>query len=134
MFLRSTASGLALFTCLIAGGCARPAAAGPQAQPSPEPDRVEVPRVIVTPGGTTSVDELFSTAMRSLDARDYVTAGEGFRRVYEVDPDGPLADEALFWRGTAQDLGAEPAQALRTYELLSSRFPQSARTRTVLVR
>jgi tetratricopeptide (TPR) repeat protein len=72
--------------------------------------------------------------MRALDARNYAAAAEGFRRVYELDPDGPLADEALFWRGTAQDLGAESALALRTYELLSSRFPNSARTRTALVR
>src|SRR6187402_232345 len=135
MFLRSAASRLALFACLAMDGCARPAptAPGTPAQPSP-PERVEVPRVIVTPAGTTSVDELFSAAMRSLDGRDYAAAGERFRRVYELDPDGPLADESLFWRGTAQDLGAEPAEALRTYELLSSRFPNSARTRTALVR
>ena len=133
MFLRS--AGFALLACLATGGCARPAPTAPDAALQPSaPDRVEVPRVIVTPDATTSVDELFSTAMRSLDGRDYAAAGEGLRRVYELDPDGPLAAEALFWRGTAQDLGAEPAEALRTYELLSSRFPNSARTRTALVR
>lgn len=72
--------------------------------------------------------------MGALDARDYARADAGFQRVYELDPDGPRADEALFWRGTAQDLGAHPADALRTYELLSSRFPRSVHTRTALVR
>jgi len=93
-----------------------------------------VPRVVVTPESATSIDELFVGAMSALDARDYATADAGFRRVYELDPEGPRADEALYWRGTAQDLGARPADALRTYELLSSRFPNSAHARTALVR
>lgn len=116
------------------GGCAHPTPAPEVATQASAPEQVEVPSVVVTPETATSIDELFAAAMSALDARDYSKADTGFRRVYEIDPAGPRAAEALFWLGTAQDLGARPADALRTYELLSSRFPNSAHTRTAMVR
>ncbi|HEY6727921.1 MAG TPA: hypothetical protein VI197_28125, partial [Polyangiaceae bacterium] len=115
------------------GGCSHPPLPT-HAPPPTSGERVEVPRVVVTPDTVTSIDELYATATRALDARDYPRAASGFQRVYELDPNGPRADEALFWRGTAQDLDARPPEALRIYELLSSRFPNSPHTRTALVR
>lgn len=123
----------ALVALAAAGGCAHPSRA-PEALAPTSAERIEVPRVVVTPEAVTSVDELYANAQRALDAHDYTAAAAGFQRVYELEPDGALADEALFWRGTAQDLGARVVDALRTYELLSRRFPDSPRTRTVLVR
>src|SRR5688572_2069622 len=133
MFRHPVALGLSLVAFCAVGGCAHPLPA-PQAPAPTSSERVEVPRVVVTPDTVTSVDELYATARRALDARDYPAAASGLQRVYELDPNGPLADEALFWRGTAQDLDARPPEALRTYELLSSRFPDSPHTRTALVR
>lgn len=123
----------ALVALAAAGGCVHPSRA-PEALAPTSAERIEVPRVVVTPEAVTSVDELYANAQRALDAHDYTAAAAGFQRVYELEPDGALADEALFWRGTAQDLGARVVDALRTYELLSRRFPDSPRTRTVLVR
>lgn len=117
----------------IVGGCAHPPQP-PEAPARAAGERVEVPRVVVTPATVSSVDELYAAASRALDAHEYAEAASRFQRVYELDPEGPLADEALFWLGTAQDLAAKPPDALRSYELLSNRFPESPHTRTALVR
>ena len=133
MFRHPLAFAAAFVALTVAGGCAHPTPA-PQVPAHTSTERVEVPRVVVTPDAVTSVDELFSNATLAFDARDYPAAAAGFQRVYELEPDGSLADEALFWQGTAQDLAARPAEALRTYELLNSRFPNSPHTRTAVVR
>lgn len=117
----------------IVGGCAHPPQP-PEAPARAAGERVEVPRVVVTPATVSSVDELYAAASRALDAHEYAEAASRFQRVYELDPEGPLADDALFWLGTAQDLAAKPPDALRSYELLSNRFPESPHTRTALVR
>jgi hypothetical protein len=52
----------------------------------------------------------------------------------ELDPEGPLADDALFQAGAAYDLGAELEVAARRYEDLARRFPRSELARPALAR
>ena len=134
MFRHPAAFGSFLVVFVAAAGCAHPTPEPQTVTQAAAPERVEVPRMVVTPDSVTSIDELFASATRALEAHDYPAAAHAFRRVYELDADGPRADAALFWGATAQDLDARPAEALRTYELLSSRFPSSPHTRTALVR
>lgn len=124
---------LAAVTLTLAG-CGHSAAVEPTSPATPPPERIEVPRVIVTPETATSVDELFARGQGHLEAQRYPEAARDFERVYTLDPRGPLADDALFGQASAYDLGASPDKALQTYQSLASRFPISGHARTALVR
>lgn len=116
------------------GGCGHATTVPVRAPAAQTPERIEVPRVIVTPDSATSIDELFARAQGNLDAQRYAEAVTDFERVYELDPRGPLAADALFGQASAYDLGAHPIQALQSYQALASRFPASTHARTALVR
>ncbi|MDI6857891.1 MAG: transglycosylase SLT domain-containing protein [Dehalococcoidia bacterium] len=48
--------------------------------------------------------------------REYATA-------YEMAPEAPLADDALWWRGRLLEKGGRLEEALEVYELISSEYP-----------
>ena len=126
-------AGYLLIWALAAVGCAAHAGPAPTHPPRAE-QPVLVARQVITPHQTTSIDELYEEARTSLDAQEYATAWQKFDRVYQLDPRGPRAEQALFFAGTASDLGSEPVRALRTYESFASLFPDAPLAREALLR
>ena len=127
--------------CVLAlAGCApaqRPGPAhpvAPAAARSSGPVRVEVPRTIVTPVDAASIPQLYDRARARLRAGDAAGAAKAFERVFDLDPDGDLADDSLFEAGEAWERAGDREAALARYEQTARRFPKSDLGRAALVR
>ena len=112
------AGALLLVACGGDPGLARPPAA---------PSQIEVPRIIVTPTTTQGLDELFAAGQGAAARGDLHRAAADFDRVASLEPQGPLAPEALFLAAEAYDSLHEHAPALDRYEAVVARFPRHAR-------
>lgn len=126
---------------LLTVSCAVLAACGvrvPAVAPSPRntpalapPPTTVLPRTVVTPDSATSADELLA---RGLSSADCHASQEYFERAYTLDPNGPLAEEALYRWADALDACAALEPALDRYEQVVRRFPDGRFARPSLVR
>ncbi|HMJ14481.1 MAG TPA: hypothetical protein VK524_23860 [Polyangiaceae bacterium] len=114
-------------------GCA---ANGTQAakNASANPERVTLPRTVITPYGAASVDELYQAATADLLAGRYERAAQGFDRLYQLDPQGRLAPHALLQAGSALDQAGKLEQAADRYRELAQRFADHELAREALLR
>ncbi|HEV8245888.1 MAG TPA: tetratricopeptide repeat protein, partial [Polyangiaceae bacterium] len=110
------------------------AAATPQPSSSAKPQVVELPRQLVTPQDATSVSELFAMGEQRARAGDLRGAAAALDRAYELDPNGPQAEDAWFRAAEAWDLLKDNEQALARYEQVARRFPTRELGRESLVR
>jgi TolA-binding protein len=69
----------------------------------------------------------YDDAWDALREHDYKKAAEGFARVSNDAPAGPLADEAMFWRATALARGGDAAAAMSAFRRLLDAYPKSPR-------
>jgi len=113
------AGALLLIACGEQPGVGRPAAA--------PASTVEVPRIVVTPTATASLDELFAAGQGAAARGDLRRAAADFDRVAALEPLGPLAPEALFLAAEAHDSLHEHVAALDRYEAVVDRYPRHAR-------
>lgn len=117
---------------LVASGCA--ARHGADAPRAPEPRTIAVPRVVVTPSRTLTLDEMFQEADRHAGAGRLEQAADGFDRVAALEPDGPLAAEALFRAGDARDTLGHHEAALERYRKVADRHSGHPRARPAVLR
>src|SRR5689334_3329822 len=75
-----------LFGALFAMACA---ARSPEPKAVP-PARVDVPRIVVTPTSTLTLEELFAEAQVAADRGDFAGAAERFDRIVALEPHGEL--------------------------------------------
>lgn len=108
---------------LGAAACAR--TVPPSGAKSPNPETIEVPRTIVTPGDATSIPELYAHAGKLAASGDHSGAAREFARVAALDPDGELADDALFQSASEHDQASEFNEAAVSYRELARRYPKS---------
>ncbi len=125
---------LAAAVCLqvlagCAGGGARPATNAGGA-----PERVTLPRTVITPHGGATVDELYQAATADLLAGRFERAAQGFDRVFAVEPQGRLAPHALLQAGSALDQAGKLEEAVARYERLAQGFAQHELAREALLR
>jgi tetratricopeptide (TPR) repeat protein len=134
---------LALLALGAAGlpGCAAAApapravpAAGPSGAEARAADQLTVPRTVVTPADARSVPELHEAAKAELVAGRYAEAAKQFDRIYELDPGGALAPEALYAAGLAHDGAGDRDAALARFEQTATRHPEAPLAREALVR
>ena len=131
--------GFALSTLCLLAACAGHAAgtappvsaAASNAAPGASAD---VPRTVVTPHSTTDIPELFAKATAEGQAKHYELAASQFERAFQLDPDGPLADDSLFESAEMYDLAGKHEEALSRYEQVARRFPKSELDRVARVR
>lgn len=125
-------SWLAVFAVALGmAACAR--AVPPESAKAPNPENIEVPRTIVTPGDATSIPELYAHAQKLSGSGDHVGAAREFARVATLDPDGALADDALFQSASEHDEASEFSEAAVAYRELARRYPKSEfRSRAML--
>jgi len=122
----------ATFACgANTGGQSAPPKAASGRAPAPT---LEVSRQLITPAETTSVSELFERGEARARAGDLLGAAADLDRVYTLDPNGPLAAEALFRAAEAWDLSKDNERALERYEQMARRFPEHALGSQALVR
>jgi tetratricopeptide (TPR) repeat protein len=93
-----------------------------------------VARTVVTPRQATDIPELFEQATALGKAQNYLLAARAFERAFELDPNGPLADKALFESAEMFDLAGQNEAALSRYEQVARRFPSSDLDRVARVR
>ena len=132
------ACAIALSTGLATLGCAPAASTAPphsaakfNAPPKPgEP----LARTVISPDSTTDIPELFGRATAEGRAKRYDVAAPAFERAFQLDPDGPLADKALFESAEMYDLAGKHEEALARYEQVARRFPSSDLDRVARVR
>jgi tetratricopeptide (TPR) repeat protein len=132
------ACAVALATTLTALGCAPAVGTAPphsaakiNAPVKPSPP---LARTVITPDSTTDIPELFARATADGRAKRYDVAAPAFERAFQLDPDGPLADKALFESAEMYDLAAKHEEALARYEQVARRFPSSDLDRVARVR
>ena len=132
------ACAIALSTGLPALGCAPAASTAPPRSAAkinvgPHPG-APLARSVITPESTTDIPELFARATAEGQAKRYDVAAPAFERAFQLDPDGPLADKALFEAAEMYDLAAKHEEALARYEQVARRFPGSDLDRVARVR
>lgn len=126
--------GLGIALLALASGCA---AAG---QPRPVPNSAtrtsafSVPRTVITPERAASIPELYQHAVALSEKGAHAEAALEFLRVYELDPEGELADDALFQCASERDQSGALESAALGYEQLARRYPKSELTAAALVR
>lgn len=130
-----------LASAALLGACAPSALPAPAAarQPrapfvAPRPERVRVPRTIVTPTEASSIPEMYERAQAELRAGDAAGAERAFDRIVALDPKGRLAPDALFGAAEAADDAADLQGASARYEQVAERFPDNRLARPALVR
>jgi hypothetical protein len=89
---------------------------------------------VITPERAESIPELYQQALALASAGEHLRAALEFQRVHDLDPDGELADDALFQCASERDIGGALANAARVYEQLARRYPKSELASTALVR
>jgi hypothetical protein len=119
---------LVLVACVA---CSARPASSPAAR---TPATVDVPRIVVTPTTTMTLDELFAAGRAAADHDDFRGAAAYFDRVAALEPQGPLAPEALFLAGEAHDLLHDHPAALARYEAVVNRYSRHPRARDAAVR
>ncbi|HEY6561147.1 MAG TPA: hypothetical protein VI072_27915 [Polyangiaceae bacterium] len=117
----------------VLGGCAA-GGAQPAKNAGLEPERVTLPRTVITPHGGATVDELYQAATADLLAGRFERAAQGFDRLYAIEPQGRLAPHALLQAGSALDQAGKLEEAVARYEPLTQRFPQHELAREALLR
>jgi tetratricopeptide (TPR) repeat protein len=117
---------------LAAVACAAPK--GEEALLARSPAMIDVPRTIVTPTRTLTLDELFAEADRDAGRGQLEDAARGFDRVAALEPTGPLAAEALFRAGDARDTLGHHEAALERYRAVADRHPAHGRARPAALR
>jgi tetratricopeptide (TPR) repeat protein len=119
-------------TSLCVGGCGHATSAGNSGARAPT--QIEVPRTIVTPENTASIPELYAHANELAERGEHAQAAREFMRVATLDPNGELADDALFQAGSEHDAASEFGEAALSYQQLARRFPKSELRTGALVR
>jgi len=64
----------------------------------------------------------------------YDEAARGFERVYEAEPDGDLADNAMFWLGEMRFVGKDYQSAIKIFERVLADYPDGNRAPDSLYR
>ncbi len=122
----------ALAFVLLTGCAAVPRAEAP-VPASPE-RLIEVPRVVVTPTRTATLEELFAEAERHERAGELALATGGFDRVAELEPAGELAGEALFRSGDIHDRLGHHQAAIERYRGIVEHHLGHPRSRLSMLR
>lgn len=124
--------------CGASGG---PGQAPGAAQPKPADSRgsaasgpVVLPRTVVTPGGAADIEELFAQAEKQAAAGAWADAAKAFDRVYQLDPRGPRAAEALHQAGLAHEQAGDRSTSLQRFQQVASAFPTHTLARDSLLR
>ena len=86
-----------------------------------------------------SLNEIKSQALRRTaeqyeERGDHTACGEQYREIYNRDPDTSDADELLYNSGVCYEEGKSIGLAIRMFETLSQRFPDSKLTQRAIVR
>jgi TolA-binding protein len=107
----------------------------------PPPTREPPPRIRrVAQGASTGVvsasqptrqeslqEGLYDDAWDTLREHDFEKAADGFGRVLNDSPAGPLADEATFWRAAALARSGDSAAAMSAFRQMLDAYPKSPR-------
>jgi TolA-binding protein len=88
---------------------------------------MDVERAMNPPRREAQHEAQYDDAWDALRARDYGRAADGFGRVLNDSPAGPLADEAAFWRATALARGGDAAAAMSAFRQMLDVYPSSPR-------
>jgi hypothetical protein len=114
-------------------GCAGPQN-GARAPGAPEPTPINVPRIVVTPTGTTTVAELFARAEATARAGDALGAAKLYDQVRVIEPGSDLAAEAAFRAADVHDQAGHHEAALERYRFVADRHQGHARAHAATTR
>ncbi len=116
---------------------------GCAAQPSSPPNApvagaksnpILVPRVVITERSARSLDELFSEAQMLEAAGRFKDAAPKFKRVFELEPRGHWAAQALFHAASAADEAGLLEPSLQDYDTFYRSFPEHELSLAAMVR
>jgi tetratricopeptide (TPR) repeat protein len=135
----SVATSLLLGASWLGFACAAPAQSTAPAHSAAKLSNSALPplavaRTVITPDRSTDIPELFAQATAQGKAQHYDVAARAFERAFELDPNGPLADKALFESAEMYDVAGQNEAALARYEQVARRFPNSDLDRVARVR
>jgi hypothetical protein len=113
-------------------------ACGASRAPSPPAvtpkQEVRVPRTVITPEAASSIPELLQRARELAAASRHAEAARLYARVFELDPDGELAHEALFQAAVEHHTAGALELAAAEYEDVARRFPDRDRSLLAVIR
>lgn len=83
-------------------------------------------------GFDLEMEKAYSEARLHYNEQRYKEAFLGFKGVYEKNPIGPLAENALFWMASSYDQTNQGEKALKVFERSLSEFPDGKKLCSVL--
>ncbi len=98
----------------------------PEVAPEPEPEPELEPEPEPEPE-PTEAEVAFQDGWRTLRAGNYGNAADAFHTVIALDPDGPLAQDARYWRAIAQARAGRAATARISMARFLEKHPKSSR-------
>jgi tetratricopeptide (TPR) repeat protein len=122
----------ALLALVVVTACAT--SKGGETPGARAPTQIDLPRVVVTPSRTLTLDEMFTEAERDATRGEHEKAAAAFDRVAELEPQGPLAAESLFRAGDAHDALGHHEAAVKRYRAVVDRHAGHARARPAALR
>jgi tol-pal system protein YbgF len=99
------------------------------AAPPSQPRVAEAPPVAVAPGDPAKEQSSYQAAFDLLkpERREYAQAAQAFRTFLAQYPASTLADNAQYWLAESQYVLRDNDAALREFQILVERYPESAK-------
>ena len=103
------------------------APAGGAASPPPAPQTAAGQRPAATTGPlrAAGLADEYRSALMLYGRSRWAEARAGFQRVFDADPTGDLADNALFWIGETYFASADYANAMKYYERVTKEYGET---------
>ncbi len=110
----------------------RGAGSGEVRRPTPQPPSAPLPMQAPAPSASSSTSAPLHSAQIADDYRRAIVlvsqnkpaeARTAFQRVFDSDPGGDLADNALFWIGETYFSAGSYSEAMRYYERVAKEYP-----------
>ena len=113
-------------TYAISRSAAKPAPA--PAQPEGKKKAQAPAQAAPAPAPGEELEKLYNMARADFNAQRFQEAYKGFKSVYEQDPEGRRAEDALYWMGLCFEKTAQPDAALVVYRQVLDAFPQGKKS------
>jgi tol-pal system protein YbgF len=115
----------------LESGTPASAPAGPAASPPPAPAPIPVTTVVApkplaqAPLRSANLADDYRNALMLFGKSHWADARAAFQRVFDADPSGDLADNALFWIGETYYAAGDYANAMRYYERVTKEYGEA---------
>ncbi len=90
--------------------------------------------LLATAEPLATAEELYESAMKDLNDKNYAQARAIFQKIYENYPEHSLADNAIYWTGETYYVERDYNGAIESFEAVISRYPDGNKAADALLK